>query len=161
MSDAQISRRCPRCGASIRRIGSFCPQCGNRVAVAHAAKGTDTPKPKSKAEAENPAEYRKGAASADSSVDRPVKVAEPQSGTASVSSSPGLNRLPESKKQIVPQPARRGPSPGGSPQGERIRRPSQTVTGGASVDNSIRFLVVAIALFLGFLVLLIVSQSMR
>ncbi len=161
MSDAQISRRCPKCGASIRRIGSFCPQCGSRIAVAHATKGPDTPKPKSEAEAENPAKHRNGTASSDSGIDRPVKVAEPQSGTASVSSSQSLNRLPESKKQIVPQPARRDPSPGGSPQGERIRRPPQTVTGGASVDNSIRFLVVAIALFLGFLVLLIVSQSMR
>ncbi len=161
MSDAPISRRCPKCGASIRRSGSFCPQCGNQVAVGGAAKGSGTLKPKNTAEAKNPAEYHKGTASAESSVDRPVKVAEPQSGATTVSSSPGLNRLPESKKQILPQPARRDPSPGGSPQGERIRRPSQTVTGGASVDNSIRFLVVAIALFVGFLVLLIVSQSMR
>ncbi len=159
MSDAQISRRCPKCGASIRRIGSFCPQCGSRVAVAHAAEDAGSPKAERKAETENPVEHRKGSTSADSNVDRPVEVAKPKRGTGPVSSSPGPNGLPESKKQIVPQPARR--DPGSSFQSEHIRRRSQIVTSGESVDSSIRFLVVAIVLFLGFLVLLIISQSMR
>src|SRR5258705_4061680 len=132
MSDAPISRRCPKCGASIRRSGSFCPQCGNQVAVGGAAKGSGTLKPKNTAEAKNPAEYHKGTASADPRVGRPVEVAESPTSSASVSSSPSLDRLPEDKKQIVFQPARRDPSPGGSHQGERVQRTTQTMAGGAS-----------------------------
>jgi uncharacterized Zn finger protein (UPF0148 family) len=29
MSDPEIARRCPTCGASIREVALFCPQCGN------------------------------------------------------------------------------------------------------------------------------------
>jgi hypothetical protein len=159
MSDVLISRRCPNCGASIRRSGSFCPQCGSRVAAARAGEDAGSPKPESKAETENPVEHRKGTALTDSIVNRPSEVAEPKRGASPVISSAVPNGLRESKKQIVPQPARR--DPGSSFQSEHIRRRSQIVTSGESIDSSIRFLVVAIVLFLGFLVLLIVSQSMR
>jgi uncharacterized Zn finger protein (UPF0148 family) len=29
MSEPEIARRCPTCGASIRQVALFCPQCGN------------------------------------------------------------------------------------------------------------------------------------
>jgi hypothetical protein len=29
MSDPEIARRCPSCGASIREVALFCPQCGD------------------------------------------------------------------------------------------------------------------------------------
>jgi uncharacterized Zn finger protein (UPF0148 family) len=29
MSEPEIARRCPTCGASIREVALFCPQCGN------------------------------------------------------------------------------------------------------------------------------------
>lgn len=31
MSEPQIARRCPTCGASIRDVAHFCPQCGNEL----------------------------------------------------------------------------------------------------------------------------------
>lgn len=31
MSDPEIARRCPACGASIREIALFCPQCGDAL----------------------------------------------------------------------------------------------------------------------------------
>ena len=34
MSEPEISRRCPECGASIRVRASFCPQCGRAFASA-------------------------------------------------------------------------------------------------------------------------------
>jgi hypothetical protein len=31
MLEPQIARRCPTCGASIREVAHFCPQCGNEL----------------------------------------------------------------------------------------------------------------------------------
>ncbi|HEV2830041.1 MAG TPA: zinc ribbon domain-containing protein [Pyrinomonadaceae bacterium] len=31
MPEPEISRRCPTCGASIRQVALFCPQCGNQL----------------------------------------------------------------------------------------------------------------------------------
>jgi DNA-directed RNA polymerase subunit M/transcription elongation factor TFIIS len=31
MPEPQIARRCPKCGASIREVALFCPQCGNAL----------------------------------------------------------------------------------------------------------------------------------
>jgi zinc-ribbon domain len=31
MPEPQIARRCPTCGASIREVAHFCPQCGNEL----------------------------------------------------------------------------------------------------------------------------------
>jgi len=31
MSEPQIARRCPHCGASIREVAHFCPQCGKEL----------------------------------------------------------------------------------------------------------------------------------
>lgn len=37
MSEPEIARRCPTCGASIREVALFCPQCGNAQPQPHAA----------------------------------------------------------------------------------------------------------------------------
>ncbi|HEV7681304.1 MAG TPA: zinc ribbon domain-containing protein [Pyrinomonadaceae bacterium] len=36
MSEPEIARRCPTCGASIRQVALFCPQCGNSQPQLHA-----------------------------------------------------------------------------------------------------------------------------
>jgi len=35
MSEPEIARRCPTCGASIREVALFCPQCGNAQPQPH------------------------------------------------------------------------------------------------------------------------------
>ncbi len=37
MSEPEIARRCPSCGASIRAPAMFCPQCGKSLANQHPA----------------------------------------------------------------------------------------------------------------------------
>ena len=31
MSEPEIARRCSACGASVRQLAMFCPQCGNQI----------------------------------------------------------------------------------------------------------------------------------
>ncbi|MEP6569841.1 MAG: zinc ribbon domain-containing protein [Acidobacteriota bacterium] len=40
--EPQIARRCPTCGASIREVALFCPQCGNAQPQPRAAAETET-----------------------------------------------------------------------------------------------------------------------
>ena len=41
MSEPEIARRCPTCGASIREVALFCPQCGNAQPPRQAQTGAE------------------------------------------------------------------------------------------------------------------------
>ena len=42
MNEPEIARRCPTCGASIREVALFCPQCGNAQPPRQARAATET-----------------------------------------------------------------------------------------------------------------------
>ena len=136
MSEPEIARRCTTCGASVRDHALFCPQCGNRVSqssttTTHVA---DTIIDTAPAETSGP----------DLAATQPLSaVVPPRPQTAST---PTLDPVLKAHDDGV-----RG-------RVEEIRKVSTVMIHQAAYDPSLRFLLVAAALFLLFLVLLILSK---
>ena len=134
MSEPEIARRCSACGASVRHGAMFCPQCGNPVPQSHAATtniaATDTIVDGA------PVETR-----ADLGMTQPLSAVTPP---------PAENR----PAPVVHRPADH------SVRGrvENIRKVSSVLLDQAAYDPSLRFLLVAAAFFILFIVLLIVSK---
>ena len=127
MSEPEISRRCPECGASIRVRASFCPQCGR--AFASEAKATAEP------ESSEQANFS-GAVSAGSPAEHHSKVSVHRATAAArdVFEANVLARV------------------------EKLRHVSSVVLDEAGYDPSLRFVLVAVVLFVLFLVLLFLSK---
>ena len=135
MSEPEISRRCPSCGASLRGHALFCPQCGQ-------------PLPQSK---EIPKPTEDGPASA-SAID--VNKRDPQVPNAEATARQTARR----KIQRATTAARDALEDNVRPRVEKIRNASSFVLEEASDDPSLRFVLVAGALFLLFVVLLVISK---
>ena len=161
----EISHRCPSCGASVREADAlFCPECG---------------KPLSKsAQHSAPAEADKAASSASDSGDVNVqeesKQQSEQKATASDTIAKGgaqdsapataghphgiadktretLHRASAAARGVIEDEVKRV---------ERIRLVSTTVIEEASYDASLRFVLVALGLFIVFVILLVLSKVM-
>jgi hypothetical protein len=149
MSDPEIDRRCASCGASVRSHALFCPQCGQPIAHADAPTnvvdtGQTVPIPR---EAHwDPAETRPLMSMPDFSETKPLVPA------------------PTLVPQEAPNPEPINPQPAGIAKEsvrervDKIRKVSSVVIDQAAYDPSLRFILVAAALFLLFLFLLIVSK---
>ena len=149
MSDPEIDRRCTSCGASVRSRALFCPQCGGPIPNADGStnvvdSGQTVQIPR---EAHwDPAETRPLMSISDLSETKPLV--------------PAPTLLP----QEAPNPQPVNPQPAGIPREsvrervEKIRKVSSVVIDQAAYDPSLRFILIAAALFLLFLFLLIVSK---
>jgi hypothetical protein len=134
MSDPEIARRCTACGVSVRERAMFCPQCGNPI------EQESTPT---------------SISLSDTIVDTPP----PETLRPDIAATQPLSA-------IVPQkPARTSRSvitktTDHSVRGrvEQIRKVSSVMIDQAAYDPSLRFLLVAAAFFVLFLVLLILSK---
>ncbi|HET6977010.1 MAG TPA: zinc ribbon domain-containing protein [Pyrinomonadaceae bacterium] len=130
MSDPEIARRCTVCGASVRQLAMFCPQCGNPVA-----------------QHSNPTNINLSDTIVDNAPAETVPVdlgaTQPLSAVAPPTPKPAIT-----------------PSTDHSVRGrvEQIRKVSSVVIDQAAYDPSLRFLLVAAALFIFFIVLLILSK---
>jgi len=169
----EISHRCPSCGVSVRdRNALFCPECGKPLSEKSAEPETTEPvgplssKPK-------PEEDEIRTAAPDSSVNEPPSSDQPAiSGTAAATvdskddESVPVHRRGEKTRErlhrasdiargvgrgVIEEPAKRV---------EKIRQASTVVIEEASYDPSLRFVLVALALFLVFVVLLVLSKVM-
>jgi hypothetical protein len=143
MPEPFISRRCQNCGASIRKSGSFCPQCGT------SAVGSGLPG----------AQERSKSAGPERKSNITKKLTEP---------SPGKNdpdaRLGAKSGQSVQHSSRPGNVPFGGVLGSRVDRikdRSQAMIDEAAVDPSFRFILVTAVLFVLFLLLLFSSHVLR
>jgi hypothetical protein len=166
----EISHRCPSCGASVRDAEAlFCAECGTSLAK----DGTETSSAttESHADAVPPkvdiSETTTVAEQAPS--DKPAT--EPQSPTR-----PAINRSPtESHHQhriadktretlhrasVVASAAARGVIEEPVKRVEQIRHVSHTMIEEASYDPSLRFVLVALGLFVMFIILLVASKVM-
>jgi len=128
--EIEIDRRCSFCGVSVRPHAVFCPQCGNPIKVQESAPTSIS--------------------LSDTIIDTAPAETQPLSAVAP----PTIDTTPAVKPQVVLKPADH------SVRGrvEQIRKVSSVVIDQAAYDPSLRFLLVAAAFFILFLVLLIMSK---
>jgi uncharacterized Zn finger protein (UPF0148 family) len=168
----EISLRCPSCGASIRdRDALFCPECGKPLseesAEPKAAESSellsDSPKPEEDVAPD---------VTPDAEVDEPSSSAQPaiaETSAATVNTDEpvaAVHRRGEKTRErlhrasevargvgrgVIEEPAKRV---------EKIRHASTVVIEEASYDPSLRFVLVALGLFVVFVVLLVLSKVM-
>jgi hypothetical protein len=173
----EISRRCSSCGASIRERAMFCPQCGQ--ALANAAQVSEPPLA---ADAKTPPATEKPPAgdASNRTADTSSYSPEPQSAgpietrrpvsapahdknragrQAAATSHPGKVERTRERLQRASSVAR-GALEENVKRVDRIRHVSTVVLEEASYDPSLRFVLVALALFLVFVFLLVLSKVM-
>ena len=135
MSEPEIARRCVACGVTVRERALFCPQCGNPI-----------PQPESSTTNMSAAgtmiDHAPAETRTDLGITRPLDAVTPPPA--------------ESK----PKPAIINAPTDHSVRGrvEHIRKVSSVVMDQAAYDPSLRFLLVAAAFFILFIVLLIASK---
>ena len=132
MSEPEIARRCTSCGVSVRKAAMFCPQCGNPIATHETADDSQT----AQTQALRPVETADDESPSQRSQTAPTQAIHPPPGPAAHSS------VVENVRERV----------------EKIRHVSSVVIDQAAYDPSLRFLLVAAALFLLFVVLVILSK---
>lgn len=169
MSEPQISRRCPECGASFRERAFFCPQCGKSLGDQSSHSFIDTG---SNTVIET---------GSNTMIDSGKTIIEEAPDTAPLETNDTLADVIHSSPNELPTPKQR---PGGrapaygtsakvrrvaagaretyqedlAPRVEKLRRISTVVLDEAAYDPSIRFLLVAAVLFIVFLTILVLSK---
>jgi hypothetical protein len=171
--EPEISRRCPACGAAVRLRSTFCANCGrptnNETAVdtsavpeapatqedesASVVNLPDTASPPTLAVADEP-DFE--------SLDEKERLADDETnkGGARVvtfieQGAPGGART---KRQRVRTAAREAVEENLLPRVEKLRQASNVVLDEAAYDPSLRFILIALALFVVFLLILLASK---
>jgi zinc ribbon protein len=137
MSEPEIARRCVACGVSVRERAMFCPQCGNPIPEHQSA--TTNISPADTIVDDAPAETR-----ADLAMTQPLTAVAPPQGEKPAMRTHAVVHRPTDHSV-------RG-------RVEHIRKVSSVVIDQAAYDPSLRFLLVAAAFFILFIVLLIASK---
>jgi uncharacterized Zn finger protein (UPF0148 family) len=183
----EISHRCPSCGAAVRDADAlFCPDCGKPLrqeaeatASSDSTESAAAPEPAS-GETEDPETGAPSAAgpspSDEDQKNEPVEVSKPEPVIASAenleikakdSSSPEAaaaahpRRGEKTRERLHRASAvARGVVEGEVKRVEKIRHVSTTIVEEASYDPSLRFVLVAMGLFVVFIILLVLSKVM-
>ena len=139
MSEPEIARRCVACGVSVREHAMFCPQCGNPIPQRESA-ATNVSAAADTMIDDVPAETR-----ADLAMTQPLTAVTP---------------LPPEESTPMPAPVavHRPADNSVRSRVEHIRKVSSVMIDQAAYDPSLRFLLVAAALFILFIVLVIASK---
>jgi hypothetical protein len=139
----EISHRCASCGASVREPAAmFCPECGQALSK-------PSPEPASQIVAAGSAPGPEKLAAEPSST-TPAETAPSKTGTYEKARE-GLHRASTATREALADNVKRV---------ERIRHVSSVVLEEAAYDPSLRFVLVALAIFVVFLVLLLLSKVM-
>jgi endogenous inhibitor of DNA gyrase (YacG/DUF329 family) len=178
MPEPEIARRCPSCGASIRDLARFCPQCGKQVPARDSSQTQPLVASPAK---EKPPETT--APAGDSQVEA-EKEHGGDSETLSSKESDKKTQQASSKVAVVKPPASEIPT---SPRGQtalaaveaqiqragtlardvegdvihrvqQVREISSIVLDEAGYDPGLRFVLVAVVLFLLFLVIVLLNK---
>lgn len=132
----EISRRCSSCGASARDAEAlFCAECGGSL-----SKDASPAAPLAEAPAPGPADHH-------SVESHPHRIA-------------GRTRETLHRASVVASAAARGVIEEPAKRVEQIRHVSSTMIEEASYDPSLRFVLVALGLFVVFIILLVLSKVM-
>jgi uncharacterized Zn finger protein (UPF0148 family) len=161
MSDPLIARRCPWCGVAIRERAFFCPQCGKELTQQQAdfsATIAESAPPETKKK--DTADLIKPAIPKDSPAKDLPPEAAPAKGAPAKSRAPigqqalgkmgaGIQKATHVARDVEGNVAHRV---------QKLRDASSVVIDEASYDASLRFVLVAVALFILFLVMLLLSK---
>jgi hypothetical protein len=162
MLQPEISPRCSSCGAAVREPAMFCPECGKALTKAAAETATaeaeassiDSPPVAATAEKINaPAEESTGAA-ADTAV-----TAKKADKTDESDPPHGARERTRERLQRA-STAARGALEDNVKRVEKIHHVSTAMIEEAHYDPSLRFVLVALGLFIVFVVLLVLSKVM-
>ena len=157
----EISHRCASCGASIRDFpdqAMFCPECGSPVPAK--SQKTDGQKLKT-SPGGDPPETRPGtAAKADAGVE--ASEGRAQMGNGSKPSGDERQRARERTREKLQRASNkaRGALEDNVKRVEKIHHVSTVMLEEATYDPSLRFVLVAVGLFVVFVILLVLSKVM-
>jgi hypothetical protein len=157
MSEPLIARRCPWCGVAIREQAFFCPQCGKDLAQQQPDFGAtiaESAPPeiikKDTAELVDPGPPKESPAKAAPAEAMPAKSHKPTTGQQTLGKmGAGIQKASHVARDVEENVAHRM---------QRLRDVSIVVIDEASYDASLRFVLVAVALFIMFLVILFLSK---
>ena len=151
----EISHRCPSCGASTRDFGEgvlFCPECGKPIAGSEPVQGSEAADESVAAKSVSPS---------------PTVASEeaPNSVPAEKDGEPGHEEratVRERTRETLQRASQRtrGAIEGNVKRVEKIHQVSSVVLEEAHYDPSLRFVLVALGLFVLFIVLLVLSKVM-
>jgi len=173
MSEPEIARRCPTCGASIRQVALFCPQCGNAQPPPHAGADAEPQTTSKKTaplpEAEVAAPER--SMSDTIAIERPQEPAENQAASQLMSDTIAIERPAEKAKPsgagvrgAVGGQLRRANTIARGVEGDvvhrvqKVRQISSVVLEEAGDDPGLRFVLVAAIIFILFLVIVLLNK---
>ena len=184
----EISHRCPSCGVAVRdRDALFCPECGTSLsAKPKTTEASDSPDTLRKPEAGEIVEVSRASSAGDASsvdeasvstISEPSEpdTAEPlEAATATAaavntqddaSAQPAHRRGEKTRERLhrasdIARGVGRGVIEEPAKRVEKIRQASTVVIEEASYDPSLRFVLVALGLFVLFVVLLVLSKVM-
>jgi hypothetical protein len=169
MSDPLIARRCPWCGIAIREQAFFCPQCGKDLTQLHpdfSATVVDTAPPQATQRdtdeliAPAPAEEPPAKPAPAPAEEPPAKPA-PAAPVVAKSRKPAIGQQALGKMGAGIQKAThvaRDVEGNVAHRVQKLRDASSVVIDEASYDASLRFVLVAVVLFILFLVILFLSK---
>ncbi len=157
MSDPLIARRCPWCGIAIREEAFFCPQCGKDLTQLHRDfNATIVESAPAKSQQNNTDELIPPAAVEDLPVraapaaSTPVKSRKPAIGQQALGKmGAGIQKATHVARDVEGNVAQRV---------QKLRDASNVVIDEATYDASLRFVLVAVVLFILFLVILFLSK---
>lgn len=178
MSEPEIARRCPSCGASIRELALFCLQCGKELPPRASNQTQPLVAPVQEEK------LRKNAAPASDQDAEPGKEARKSSSVVSGKESPTETSQGSQKERAVKDPAtqkakgsvgqaalgavgakiQRATTLARDVEGDvihrvqRVRQISSVVLDEAGYDPSLRFVLVAAVLFVLFLIIVLLNR---
>jgi predicted nucleic acid-binding Zn-ribbon protein len=176
MPEPEISRRCPTCGASIRQVALFCPQCGNQLPPRNPNQSQSDRVSRAAEEVNqrdtaplDDAEVRSQRNFSDTvAIQRPDK----QDERRSMSDTVAITRAEEMPRDPDPQRVRgavgtklqrattmaRGVEGDVIQRVQKVREISSVVIDEAAYDPSLRFVLVAIIVFGLFLIIVLLNK---
>jgi len=173
MIEPEIARRCPTCGASIREVALFCPQCGN----AQPSRQTRTvAEPETTSKTTAPLEGQSGESQKSMSdtiaIERPEDIPKVPDEPRSMSDTMLIER-PERTPKAPISPGVRG-AVGAKIQRattlarevegdvvhrvQKVREVSSVVLDEAGNDPGLRFVLVAVIVFVLFLIIVLLNK---
>ena len=177
MPEPEIARRCPTCGASIREVALFCPQCGNglpqqksaqsQTGVAVAAERTTSKNtaplndPK-----DDPQDYSNDSNDDSSDDSKNASPAPSMSDTVAIPKPDEANKpsAPPRVRGTVGTKIQRATNLARDVEGDvihrarKVRQISSVVLDEAGYDPSLRFVLVAVGLFVLFVIIVLLNK---
>lgn len=159
MSVPEISHRCPWCGASTRDIHTgalFCPECGKALAGPNAESAAEAGEIANSVDPEIPVQANSAAAAGPLTADTESAEAKPHLAPDD------RHRARERTRETLQRASTRarGAIEGNVKRVEKIHHVSTVMFEEATYDPSLRFVLVALGLFVIFVILLVLSKVM-